>query len=133
MFCASALLGRLICDVSAQDGVTVPKKLSEIAKKMAMTVLGNKNASPDAISIALQITHIAWNYADEDYKDEPGYIYGIQDINKLILPVKKEFVIQDVEQLIERLMEYKRKHFPNDKRTIFSCKHEKGNVKVTWR
>lgn len=100
---------------------------------MAMTVLDNKNASPDAVSVALQITHIAWNYADEDYKDEPGYIYGIEDINKLITAVKEEFVIQDVEQLIERLMEYKREQFPNDKRTIFSCKYENGNVKVTWR
>jgi hypothetical protein len=111
----------------------VPKKLSDIAKKMAMTVLCNKNASSDAISIALKITHIAWNYADEDYRDEPGYVYGIQQISELISPVKDEFVIQDERQLVERLMEYKRKHFPNDKRTILACTNERGNVKVSWR
>lgn len=109
------------------------KNLSEIAKRMAESILNNKNTSPQALSVALDITHIAWNYADEDYKDDPGYIYGIQEINKLMPSVKEEFIIGNGKELIESLMRHKRRHFPNDKRTIFSCKYEKGNVKVTWR
>ena len=108
------------------------KKLSDIVKKMAMTVLVKKKASPNAVYVALQLTHIAWNYADEDYMDEPGYIFRMEDINKMILPVKDEFVKPNVKQMLESLMEYKRKHYPKDKRTIFSCKYEKGNVKITW-
>jgi hypothetical protein len=111
----------------------VRKKLSEITKKMAESILKKKNASPEAISLALELTHIAWNYADEDYRDEPGYIYGLQQIEKTMPLVGEEFVIQDCEELAERLIKYKRRYFPDDKRTIFSCRYEKGNVKVTWR
>ncbi|MDZ7621656.1 MAG: hypothetical protein U5O69_04320 [Candidatus Competibacteraceae bacterium] len=109
------------------------KKLSDIAKKMAASILRRKNASPEAVSIALQMTHIAWNYADEDYREEPGYIQGIQEIEKSILPVKEEFVMDDIEKLIERLMKHKRDYYPNDQRVIFSCEYQDGNVKVLWR
>jgi hypothetical protein len=111
----------------------VQKKLSEIAKKMATSLLRKKDASSEAVSIALQMTHIAWNFADEDCMDDPGYIQGIQEINKLMPPVKKEFITDDVKKLIGRLVEYKKKHHPSDKRTIFSCEYKDGNVKVTWR
>ena len=109
------------------------KKLSDIAKKMATSVLRRKNASPEAVSIALQMTHIAWNYAGEDYREEPGYIQGIQEIEKSILPVKEEFVMDDMEKLIERLMKHKRDHYPNDQRVIFSCDYQDGSVKVLWK
>ena len=112
---------------------TMAKKLSDIAKKMATSVLRRKNASPEAVSIALQMTHIAWNYAGEDYREEPGYIQGIQEIEKSILPVKEEFVMDDIEKLVERLMKHKRDHYQNDQRVIFSCEYQNGNVKVLWR
>ena len=54
----------------------------------------------------------ALNYADEDCREEPGYIQGIQEIEKSILPVKEEFVMDDMEKLIERLMKHKRDHLP---------------------
>jgi uncharacterized protein YcbK (DUF882 family) len=111
----------------------VPKKLSEIAKKMATSILRKKDASAEAISIALQMTHIAWNYADEEYKDEPGYVQGIQELNKLMRPIKKEFIMDDAESLIDTLMKYKKKHHQSDKRAIFFCEYRDGNVKVTWR
>ena len=120
-------------DVIATSKNTMAKKLSDIAKKMATSVLRRKDASPEAVSIALQMTHIAWNYADEDYREEPGYIQGIQEIEKSILPVKEEFVMDDMEKLIERLMKHKRDHYPNDQRVIFSCDYQDGNVKVLWR
>lgn len=100
---------------------------------MADSILRNKNASPQAVSVALQITHIAWNFAHEEYKEEPGYIYGINEIQELMSSVKDEFVMQNAEELSEKLMKYKQKHFPNDKRSIFTCEYVKGNVKVTWR
>lgn len=112
---------------------TVPKKLSEIVKKMATIILRKKDASDEAISIALQMTHIAWNYADEEYRDEPGYIQGIQELNQLIPPVKKEFITDNAESLIDTLMKYKKKHHRGDKRAIFFCEYKGGNVKVTWR
>jgi hypothetical protein len=105
------------------------RKLSDIAKKMATGVLRRKNASPEAVSITLQMTHIAWNYTDEDYREEPGCIQGVQEIEKSILPVKEEFVTDD----IKKLMKHKSDHYPNDQRAIFSCEYQDGNVKVLWR
>lgn len=108
------------------------KKLSEIAKSMAESILV-KNASPKAIPVALQFVHIAWNFADEDYMNEPGYMHGLQEMKELILPVRKQFVIQDCEKIIEKLIEHKKKYYSDDTRLIFSCKYEKGNVKVVWK
>ena len=110
----------------------MPKKLSEIAKKMATSILRNKEPSPEALSIALEMTHIAWNYADVDYKKEPGYVHGVQEIHKMIPPVKNEFVMDGVERLIDRLMKYKKKHYRGDKRTIFSVEHDDDKIKVAW-
>ena len=112
----------------------MPQKLSEIAIKMAKAVLQKKDASPEAISTALQVVHIAWNYADEeDYRDEPGYTHGLQEINEMMAPIKKELVTDNAEDLVERLIKFKKKSFRNDKRTIFSCPYENGNVRVTGR
>jgi hypothetical protein len=112
----------------------VPQKLSEIAIKMAKAILQKKDASPDAVSTALQVVHIAWNYADEeDYKNEPGYIYGLQEVNGLMGPIKKELITDNAEDLVERLIKFKKNNYRNDKRTIFSCTYENGNVRVTGR
>lgn len=113
-------------------GETVKEKLSKIVKDMADSIL-KKHASSQAISIALQITHIAWNFAHEVYREEPGYIYGINEVAESMYSIKDEFVLQDVDQLAERLMKYKIKHHRNDKRTIFTCEFINGNIKVTWK
>ena len=112
----------------------MPQKLSEIAIKMAKAILQKKDASPDAVSTALKVVHIAWNYADEeDYKDEPGYIYGLQEVNGMMGPIKKELITDNAEDLVERLIKFKKKNYRNDKRTIFSCTYENGNVRVIGR
>ena len=92
-----------------------------------------KNASPEAISVALQLVHIAWNYAGEDCRNEHGYIYGLQEIEKIIHPIYNEFAINNCEKIVENLIEYKQKYFSSDRRIIYSCEYEKGNVKITWK
>ena len=112
----------------------MPQKLSEIAIKMAKAILQKKDASPEAVSTAMQVVHIAWNYADEeDYKDEPGCIHGLQEINGMIPQIKKELITDNAEDLVERLIKFKKKNYRNDKRTIFFCRYENGNVRVTGR
>ena len=112
----------------------MPQKLSEIAIKMAKAILQKKDASPEAVSTALQVVHIAWNYADEeDYKDEPGSIHGLQEVNRMMTPIKRELVTDNAEDLVERLIEFKKINYRNDKRTMFSCTYENGNVRVRGR
>ncbi|NCC62363.1 MAG: hypothetical protein EOM12_15800 [Verrucomicrobiae bacterium] len=112
----------------------MPQKLSEIAIKMAKAILQKEDASPEAVSTALQVVHIAWNYADEeDYKDEPGCIHGLQEVNGMMPPIKKELITDYAEDLIEIPIKFKKKNYRNDKRTIFSCTYENGSVRVTGR
>ncbi len=108
------------------------KPISNIAKEMALSVLNN-NVSNDGFSLVLQFVHLAWNLADEkEFKEEPAYIYGIKEFQGKLPSLQDEFIIKDVEKLVEKLMRYKLKHFPDDKRTIASCKNEDGKVKVKW-
>ena len=108
------------------------KPISNIAKEMALSVL-NENVSNNGFSLALQFVHLAWNLADEEeFKEEPAYIYGIKEFQEQLPSVQDEFIIKDVEKLIAQLIRYKIKHFPDDKRTIASCKNEDGKVKVKW-
>jgi hypothetical protein len=110
----------------------MPKKLSAIAKKMAASVLQGKDPSPEAVAVALRMVHLAWNFADEDYDDEPGYRFGLRETEQAIAAVKHEFIEGDAQSLVEMLMKHKRKHYPKDKRAIFSCEYQNGNVRVTW-
>ena len=108
-------------------------KMSAIVKEMAQQILLRDNASREAIDVAINIVHIAWNFAHEDKDDEPGYIYGIKEMQERIGAVKNEFISDNVEELTEKLMRYKLKKHPNDKRTIFTCEFKNGNIKVTSR
>ncbi|NEX22312.1 hypothetical protein G3480_18720 [Thiorhodococcus mannitoliphagus] len=116
--------------VNAKRRNTVPEKLSSIVKKMATSVLRKKDASPKAIAIALEMTHVAWNFADEDYMEEPGYIHGVREIEESMSSLKDEFIEDDAEKLIEKLIKHKRDKYPKDRRTIFLCEYKDGNIKV---
>ncbi len=108
-------------------------KMSAIVKEMAQQILLRDNSSRNAIDVAINIVHIAWNFAGEDKDDDPGYIYGIKEMNERIVSVKNEFISDNVEGLTEKLMRYKLKKYPNDKRIIFTCEFKNGNIKVTSR
>ena len=109
------------------------KKLSEIAKELAKVILRKRNASPEAVGLALKLVQLAWNLAHDDYKEEPAYTYGIEEIQRLLSPVAKELMSENAEYLTEVLMKYKLKHYASDRRLIFSCKLDNGSVKVIWR
>jgi hypothetical protein len=72
------------------------KKLSGIVKEMAQQILCRKDSSQEAIGVAINIVHIAWNFAHEEYKDEPGYTFGIKEIKERIGLVLLPFVFYPV-------------------------------------
>ncbi len=108
------------------------KKLSNIVIKMAQQILCKKNPSPAAIDVAVNIVHIAWNFAHEKYKDEPGYIFSVKEIQERIDSANNEFISGDVEEMTKILMLYKLKNYPNDKRNIVLCDFKNGEVRVTF-
>ena len=86
---------------------------------MAKAILQKKDASPEAVSAALQAVHIAWNDADEeDYKEEPGYIHGLQEVDGMIAPIKKALITDNENDLVESI-KCKKKNYRTDKRSIF--------------
>ena len=95
-------------------------KMDAIVKEMAQQILLRDNSSRNAIDVAINIVHIAWNFAGEDKDDDPGYIYGIKEMNERIVSVKNEFISDNVEGLTEKIMRYKLKKYTNDKRIIFT-------------
>ena len=61
--------------------------MSAIVKEMAQQILLRDNSSREAIDVAINIVHIAWNFAHEE-KDEPSYTYGIKEMQERIDSVK---------------------------------------------
>lgn len=108
------------------------KNLSNIIKEMVQQILCKKDSSQAAIDIAVNIAHIAWNFAHEKYKDDPGYIFSVKEIQKRIGSVNSELISEDVEKMTKILMIYKLKNYPNDRRNIVICEVKNGNVCVTF-
>ena len=108
------------------------KNLSNIVIEMAQQILCKKDSSPVAIDVAANIAHIAWNFAHEKYKDEPGYIFSVKELQERIGSANNELISEDVEKMTKILMIYKLKNHPNDRRNIVLCEVKNGNVCVTF-
>jgi len=107
------------------------KNLSNIVIEMAQKILCKKDSSPVAIDVAVNIAHIAWNFAHEKYKDEPGYIFSVKELQDRIGSANNELISEDVEKMTKILMIYKLENYPNDRRNIILCEVKNGNVCVT--
>jgi hypothetical protein len=106
------------------------KKLTDIVIKMAQQILNEKNPSPIAIGIAVNIVHIAWNFAHKNYKDEPGYIFSVKEVQEQISSTNNDLISDDAEKMTKLLMLYKLENYPNDKRNIVICEVKNGEVCV---
>jgi hypothetical protein len=107
------------------------KSLSNIVIEMAQQILCKSDSSPSAIDVAVNIVHIAWNFAHKKYKDEPGYIFSVKEIQERIGSAKNELISEDVEKMTKILMIYKLENYPNDRRNIILCEIKNGNICVT--
>lgn len=107
------------------------KSLSNIVIEMAQHILCKKDSSPAAIDVAANIVHLTWNFAHKKYKDEPGYIFSVKEIQGRISSANNELISEDAEKMTKMLMLYKLKNYPNDKRNIILCEVKNGNICVT--
>ena len=108
------------------------KNLSNIVLEMAQQILCKNNSSPAAIDVAVNIVHIAWNFAHEKYKDEPGYNFSVKEIQERIGSANNELISEDAEEMTKILMLYKLKKYPNDRRNIVLCEVKNGDVRVAF-
>ncbi len=108
------------------------KNLSNIVIEMAQQILCKKNPSPGAIDVAVHTVHIAWNFAHRKYKDEPGYMVSVKEVQELMGSANNELISENAEEMTKILMLYKLENYPNDKRNIVLCDVKDGEVRVTF-
>ena len=112
-----------------------PRKMSEIMKEMAETLLHSPSAVPssEAVHVALLFANVAWNECIGMDHAREGYRSVWEKIEASNPALWNEFKSNDINAMIEQLVRYKKKHYPEDRRRILVCGMvESGNVHVEW-
>jgi hypothetical protein len=112
-----------------------PRKMSEIMKEMAETLLRDASALPssEAVHVALLFANVAWNECVGMDHAREGYRKTWETMEASNPALWNEFKLNDIDAMIEGLVQYKQKHYPDDRRRILVCGMvEVGNVHVEW-
>ncbi|MDP9350235.1 MAG: hypothetical protein M3P51_01630, partial [Chloroflexota bacterium] len=90
------------------------RKLSELLKQMAQSILTDPEGEPsaEAAHAALLLAHVAWNRSVEG----PGFDYQpiLREFEQSDPRLWRELTSPDAEALIEQLAQYKQQHAPED-------------------
>ena len=110
------------------------RKISEIIKEMAKTILVDQDAVPstEAAHVALLLSHVAWNNAIGVVIREAHYKLMLNKFEVSNPKLWKELKSKNYKKLIKGLINYKRKHYPHDHREIIVCGMRGKNVRVEW-
>ena len=125
------------CEAGNEEGAVMkkpPGKMSEIMKEISGQLFRKPDAIPSsaAAHIALMFANIAWNetvgmvHAREDYRS------AWETIEAENPEMWSEFKSNDVEAMIDELVQFKKKHYPDDKRRILICGIPNGSIRVEW-
>lgn len=109
-------------------------KMSEVFKAMARTVLAvpDQAASIDAASAALLFAHVAWQRANGHRVAESDYAPVLAMMEGKNPELWQELEPGDAAALISKLMAYKRKHHPHDRRNVTLCGIVDGSIRAEW-
>ncbi len=111
-----------------------PRKLSEMMKEMSERLLRNPHGVPssEAAHVALFFANVAWNESvGLDHASE-GYRNVWETIEAENPALWNEFKSNDINAMIDELVKYKQKHFPDDRRRILTCGIPDGRIRVEW-
>ncbi len=113
------------------------EKLSEIMKRMALSILRNPEEIPssEAAHAGLLLANIAWNreIAGNNFQSDGQYFELLAVFERNNRSFWKSLKSQNCEELIDELRKFKKKYYPKDKRFIKSCGiNERGNIQVIW-
>lgn len=111
-----------------------PRKMSELMMEMAERLLRHSDAdhSSEAAHVALMFANIAWNETVGLGYAREGYRSAWEMIEAENPEMWSEFKSNDIEGMIDELVEYKQKHFPDDRRRILTCGIPDGKIRVEW-
>ncbi len=111
-----------------------PRKMSEIMKEMAQILLRQlrKVPSSEAAHVALLFANIAWNECVGLNRAREGYRNVWEVIEAENPELWNEFKSNDINEMIDELVRYKKDHYPDDRRRILICGMREANVHVEW-
>ena len=112
-----------------------PRKLSEIMKEMSESLLRDPAAatSSEAAHVALFFANVAWNECVGLDHARDGYRSTWETIEADNPELWNELKSNDIDGMIDELVEYKKAHFPDDRRRILTCGGTpQGTIRVEW-
>jgi hypothetical protein len=112
-----------------------PRKMSEIMKEMLERLLRNPDAVPssEAAHVALFFANVAWNECVGLDHHREGYRSAWETIEAENPELWDELKSNDIDAMIDELVEYKKAHYPNDRRRILACGGTPdGTIHVEW-
>jgi len=114
---------------------TPDRKLSDMMQEMMEQLLRDPQAvlSAEASHVALFLANIAWNECVGLGGEREGYHNVWQAIEAEKPDLWDELKSRDIDAMIDELVEYKKTHFPDDRRRILTCGGTlEGTIRVEW-
>jgi len=111
-----------------------PRKMSEIMKEMSERLLRHPSEVPssEAAHVALMFANIAWNECVGLDRAREDYRSAWETIEAENPELWNEFKSNDINAMIDELVQYKKDHYPDDRRRILVCGMREANVHVEW-
>jgi len=111
-----------------------PRKMSEIMKEMSELLLRDprKVPSSEAAHVALFFANLAWNETVGLDHPREGYRSAWETIEAENPELWNELKSNDIDAMIDELVQYKKAHYPDDRRRILTCGIPHGKVRVEW-
>ena len=112
-----------------------PQKMSDIMKEMSEQLFHDPGAvhSSEAAHVALFFANVAWNEC-VGLGSERERIHNVWKTIEAENPnLWDELKSRDIDAMIDELVEYKKAHFPDDRRRILTCGGtERSTIRVEW-
>lgn len=112
------------------------KKMAEILKEMALTLLKDPDAIPssEAGHAALLLSHVAWNRAIGEAFTDTACKAILKEFEKSRPTFWCELATEDWKAMVEGLIDYKKRHYPDETRVVVVCGiRDPGVVRVEWK
>jgi len=109
-------------------------KMSEIMEEMAQTLLHDPDSSSwEADHVALFLANAAWNESVGLDHERDTYRSVWEAIEADKPDLWNELKSDNIDAMIDELVAYKKKHYPNDLRRILTCgSTPHGTLRVEW-
>ena len=111
------------------------RKMSEIMKEMGERLLRKPGdtVSSEAAHVALMFANFAWNEAVGIVHPRKSYRSAWEQIEAENPQMWSDFKSTDVDAMMDDLIQFKKHHYPDDRRRILVCgTTDEGKVHVEW-